>query len=108
MQNFIDINIATLGKAFDVQGTATRRQFWYFVLFTWLVGFGASFMDLFLPGNFLGDITSVLLLVPSITVAIRRMHDTDHAGWWILFPFVNFIFLITESKPNRWSSGFTI
>jgi hypothetical protein len=36
------------------------------------------------------------------------MHDTDHGGWWLLFPFVNLVFLITPTKQNRWSSGFTV
>ena len=105
MKNFIDINIATLGKALDIQGTATRQQFWFFVLFNWLVGLGASVMDIFIPGDMLGDVVSILLFIPGVTVAIRRMHDTDHAGWWILAPFINFIFLISPSKENRWSSS---
>ncbi len=105
MKNFFDINIATLGKALDIQGTATRRQFWYFVLFNWLVGLGASIIDTFIPGNMLGDVVTILLFIPGVTVTIRRMHDTDHAGWWMLAPIVNLIFLLTPSKPSRWSSN---
>jgi uncharacterized membrane protein YhaH (DUF805 family) len=104
MKNFFDINIATLGKALDVQGVATRRQFWYFVLFNWLAGLGASIIDIFIPGNMLGDVVTILLFIPGVTVTIRRMHDTDHAGWWMLVPIVNLIFLLTPSKPSRWSS----
>lgn len=102
MQNFLDINVATLGKSLQIDGVASRLQFWYFVLFTWLVSIGASILDIFVPGNQLENIVSILLFVPSITVGIRRMHDTDHAGWWLLCPIVNFIFMVTPSKPNRW------
>ncbi len=49
MKNFIDINVTTLSKAFDVAGVATRLQFWYFVLFTWLIDIGASIFDIFIP-----------------------------------------------------------
>lgn len=102
MQNFLDINIATLNQFFKIDGVATRLQFWYFVLFTWLVSLGASIADIFIPGNQLENIVSVLLFIPSVTVGIRRMHDTDHSGWWLLFPIVNFIFMVSPSKAGRW------
>ena len=102
MQNFLDINIATLGQFFKIDGVASRRQYWYFVLFTWLISLGANIADIFIPGNQLENIIAVLFFVPSLTVAIRRMHDTDHSGWWLLFPIVNFIFLVSPSKQSRW------
>jgi uncharacterized membrane protein YhaH (DUF805 family) len=102
MQNFLDTNLATLNKAFKIDGTATRREFWYFAIFNWTISLGVSIFDIFLPGNLLQNTLSVLLFVPSITVAIRRMHDTDHVGWWLLFPIVNFVFLISPSKMGRW------
>ena len=105
MQNFLDINVATLNKYFQIDGVASRLQFWYFVLFTWLVSIGVSILDIFIPGNQIENIVSVLLFVPSVTVAIRRMHDTDHAGWWLLCPIVNLVFMLTASKPNRWESS---
>ena len=105
MQNFLDINIATLNKSFKIDGTASRQEFWYFVAFNWLISIGASIFDIFTPGNLIANIVSILLFVPSVTVAIRRMHDTDHAGWWVLFPIVNLIFWLSPSKPNRWAEG---
>ncbi len=105
MQNFLDINLATLNKAFKTYGAATRLEFWYFVLFNWTISLGASILDIFIPGNVLENLVTVLLFVPAVTVAIRRMHDTDHAGWWLLFPIVNFVFLISPSQPSRWNSG---
>ncbi len=104
MKNFIDINVETLSKAFIIDGVATRLQFWYFVLFTWILDIGASILDIFIPGDFIADILSILLFVPSVTVAIRRMHDVNRAGWWILAPFVNLYFLITPSRESRWSN----
>ena len=106
MQNFLDINIATLNKYFKVDGTASRREFWYFVAFTWLVSLGASILDIFIPGNALENLASIALFIPSVTAGIRRMHDTDHSGWWLLFPIVNFVFLLSPSKQNRWSAAY--
>jgi uncharacterized membrane protein YhaH (DUF805 family) len=106
MQGFFDINIATLNKFAKIDGIASRTEFWYFALFTWLIDLAASFADFFMPGNLLSNICSVLLFIPSVAVGIRRMHDTDHAGWWLLFPIVNLILLISPSKANRWSAAF--
>lgn len=105
MSNFFDVNIATLNKSFKIDGVATRLEFWYFVLFTWLLSLGASILDIFIPGNQLENIVSFLLLIPSITVGIRRMHDTNHAGWWLLFPIVNLVFLLSPSKPSMWGQA---
>jgi uncharacterized membrane protein YhaH (DUF805 family) len=106
MQKFIDINMATLSKALDFKGTSTRREFWFFILFTWIVDVFASITDIFLPGNLTQNILSILLFLPTLAVGIRRMHDTDHVGWWLLFPFLNIVFLITPTKPNRWTPRF--
>lgn len=105
MQEFLDINIATLQKYFLIDGTATRRQFWYFILFTWFVDLGASILDIFTPGNLLQNLSSALLFIPTLTVAIRRMHDTDHSGWWLLFPIYNLVLLLTRTTPNRWQKS---
>lgn len=105
MQNFLDINIATLNKYFKIEGVATRLEFWYFVLFNWLVSLGASLLDIFVPGQHLENIVAILFFIPSITVGIRRMHDTNHSGWWLLMPIVNLVFLLSPTKPSRWSVG---
>lgn len=105
MQDFININLATLNKSFKIEGVSSRREFWYFVLFTWLIDFAAGTFDIFIPGGYLSEIMSILLFVPSVSVAIRRMHDTDHAGWWILAPIVNLVFLLTPTKPSRWAAA---
>ena len=103
MQNFLDINMETLNKAFKLDGTATRIEFWYFVAFNWLIGLGASILDLVIPGNILENIVSILLIVPSIAVGVRRMHDTNHNGLWLLVPIVNLVYLLSPSRPSRWN-----
>ena len=104
MQNFLDINMETINKALNTKGIATRIEFWYFVAFNWIVGLGASFLDIFIPGQVLENIVSILLFVPALTVAIRRMHDTNRSGWWLLAPIANLVFLLSPSKPSRWSA----
>ncbi|CAB3759096.1 hypothetical protein GQ57_20245 [Burkholderia sp. MSh2] len=36
---------------------------------------------------------NLALLIPSVAVGVRRMHDTDHSGWWLLCPVVNLVYL---------------
>jgi uncharacterized membrane protein YhaH (DUF805 family) len=83
------------------KGRTTRPNFWYFYLFTILVNISASILDrvLFNGHNYLNNLSSLFLVIPSISAGVRRMHDVDKSGWWLLFPFVNFYFLVQPSGP---------
>jgi uncharacterized membrane protein YhaH (DUF805 family) len=105
MPNFLESPVNTLSRYFDYQGTATRSEFWLFVLFTWISSFAVSILDAFFPGDLLGSIWNIFLLVPSVTCSIRRMHDVDRRGWFLLIPIYNFILSVTPSRPNRWQMG---
>lgn len=54
-------------------------------------------------GEALVDIFLLVSLPASITVAARRLHDTDRSGWWQLLPIVNLVFWCFDSDdgPNR-------
>jgi len=45
-------------------------------------------------------IYDLAILIPSIAVGVRRMHDTGRSGWWIIFPFVNLVLLCLDSQPG--------
>jgi uncharacterized membrane protein YhaH (DUF805 family) len=96
-------------------GRARRSEYWYFFLFIVLVDIVASVLDSVLGTmsdstnvGVIGTITSLALLLPSIAVAIRRLHDTSRTGWWILIgliPIVGWIILIVfyvqDSHPDN-------
>ena len=69
-------------------GRAPRSEFWYWQLFVTLVLVAASILDSgFLPGSDVSPISAVAslaLLLPNIAMAIRRLHDIDRTGWWVL------------------------
>jgi uncharacterized membrane protein YhaH (DUF805 family) len=78
-------------------GRASRPAFWWWTLFALLVGIGASIVDAIIGAQIFTIIASLGLLLPNISVAIRRLHDTDHTGWWILIgliPLIGFIVLL--------------
>jgi uncharacterized membrane protein YhaH (DUF805 family) len=81
-----------LRKYVDFNGRARRSEYWWFVLFTVLVGIAAGILDAILwPGirgadeGPLAALSSLALLLPSLAVFVRRLHDFDRTAWWALF-----------------------
>jgi uncharacterized membrane protein YhaH (DUF805 family) len=93
-------------------GRARRKEYWMFVLFYIIFAIVLGIVDAILgslgiPG-ILGILYSLGLLIPSIAVTIRRLHDTDRTGWWFLIAFVPFIgaivllvFMVFDSTPGE-------
>ena len=92
-------------------GRARRSEYWYFVLFNGLVGFAIGFVGGIILGERLTNIVSTLyslaVLVPSLAVGVRRLHDTGRSAWrylFLLIPFVGWIilvvFLAQDSQPG--------
>jgi uncharacterized membrane protein YhaH (DUF805 family) len=86
----------------NFRGRASRSEFWWFQLFLLLAGIVAALLDLFTNTNLLGDSPLATLfwlatIIPDLAVTVRRLHDTDSSGWWILLgliPFIGIIVLI--------------
>lgn len=79
-------------KYADFNGRASRPEYWWFALFIFLASAVLSMVSNLLPGIF-----AVATLLPSLAVAVRRLHDTERSGWWLLVglvPVVGFIVLI--------------
>lgn len=96
--------LVALKKYATFSGRAQRAEYWYFFLFYILIFIGLSIID-GITGSFsgesgmglLGGLMSLALLIPSIAVGVRRLHDTGRSGWWLLIaliPLVGAIVLI--------------
>ena len=102
-------------KFADFSGRARRQEYWMFVLFNFLVSVAVGVVDGILgAGGSLSGLYSLAVLVPSLAVSARRLHDTDRSGWWMLIaliPLVGWIillvFLCNDSKPgaNRFGAN---
>jgi uncharacterized membrane protein YhaH (DUF805 family) len=78
-------------------GRASRSEFWYWILFTVLVSIVTSIIDLeVLSSNVtpFSSIWSLVTLLPSLAMGVRRLHDTDRSGWWWLLSFIPLIGII--------------
>ena len=82
---------ACLSKFATFAGRASRPEYWWFYLFAVLVMIAAGVVDLYVlgynPDNpmavpVVSTIAVFLLLLPSLSVTVRRLHDTDRSGWW--------------------------
>ena len=82
----------------NFKGRASRAEYWWWALFTVILSILLSFIS-----DSLGNLGSLVTLLPSIAVAIRRVHDVDRAGWFILVPIYNLVLVLRrgDSGENR-------
>jgi uncharacterized membrane protein YhaH (DUF805 family) len=86
----------------NFRGRACRSEFWWFQLFLLVGGIVAALLDLFANTNLLGGSPLATLfwlatIIPDLAVTVRRLHDTDSSGWWILLgliPLIGMVVLI--------------
>ncbi|MFN7177065.1 MAG: DUF805 domain-containing protein [Thermaurantiacus sp.] len=106
-------------KYADFQGRARRAEYWWFILFAVIGTILTVLVDALIGGAITGgDVGlpvfqvafSLGILLPSLAVAVRRLHDTDRSGWWYLIAFVPFVGVIVliiffvqrgTAGPNR-------
>jgi uncharacterized membrane protein YhaH (DUF805 family) len=87
-------------------GRASRTEFWMFylfhIIFSFLLGFIAGILSVITKTDqsVLVNIYSLAMLTPTIAVSCRRMHDTDHSGWWQIAPIINIVLLIREGTKG--------
>ena len=102
-------------------GRARQKEYWMFFLISALISIVLTLLDILLgtysveyeAGLFSG-LYSLLILIPSIAVVVRRLHDTDRSGWWILISLIPligvivlFVFICLDSQPgtNRFGAN---
>jgi uncharacterized membrane protein YhaH (DUF805 family) len=87
------------------KGRARRSEYWYFVLFNFIVTMIFVIIDQVMGSLFLNNIYSLAVLIPSLAVAVRRMHDVNKSGWFILIPFYNLYLLCIEGTKGENNYG---
>ena len=69
----------------NFEGRARRKEFWMFTLVSLVISVGTLILDasLFSDLGLVNRLYSLAILLPSIAVSIRRMHDINKSGWWL-------------------------
>lgn len=86
----------------EFTGRSRRQEFWMFTLLSIIAAIAAALVDLMFgfgpeSNGPVGIVVSLAFLIPSISVSIRRLHDVDRSGWWLLLaliPILGWIVLI--------------
>ncbi|MFZ7235427.1 DUF805 domain-containing protein [Avibacterium gallinarum] len=91
-------------------GRARRKEFWWFVAVDFLLYIILGILDFVLLNNDFGftGVYGLATLIPSLAVRVRRLHDTDRSGWWLLIGFIPvigfivlFIFACLDGTQGR-------
>lgn len=94
---FSQFYLGALKKYAEFSGTATRQEFWMFVLFNFLVSIGVGVVAGILKFPLLVGLYYLAMIIPSFAIGARRLHDIGKSGWWqllLLVPVINIIGLI--------------
>lgn len=97
VMGFVEAVQTVITKRFaDFQGRSQRAEYWWFFLFNILLQFVLMAIVAIMPtiGGILALLVILALIIPGIAVTIRRFHDLDKSGWWILISFVPFLGVI--------------
>ncbi len=101
-------------KYFDFSGRASRSEFWYFSLFNLIIQIGVSVLfgllgeSMATIGLVITGLYGLAAFIPGLAVSVRRLHDTNKSGWWLLLGFIPIIGIIvlivfwaTDSFPGK-------
>jgi uncharacterized membrane protein YhaH (DUF805 family) len=96
--------LKVLRQYVDFTGRARRTEYWMFVLFSMSITIVLGVLDnlmgmAFVPGSYgpLGLIYILAVLLPTVGVGVRRLHDTGRSGWWMLLgpiPLVSIVLIV--------------
>ncbi|WP_343613102.1 DUF805 domain-containing protein [Novosphingobium sp.] len=107
-------------RYFDFAGRSQRKEYWMFVLLGVIVqlvldgGLGGSYSVLLgfrstpnFAATALSGLFGLVSIIPSLAVGIRRLHDTDRSGWWLLIGLIPLVgtlillyFVVSDGTPG--------
>lgn len=99
---------SVLGKYADFSGRARRSEYWFWYLTVVIAYVVALIIDQVIGVPIVTIIVALAVIVPTLAVGVRRLHDTDKSGWFILIgliPFVGaivlLVFFVMDSTPDN-------
>jgi uncharacterized membrane protein YhaH (DUF805 family) len=94
----------------DFSGRARRKEYWMFALFNVIITYAITFISLGIEVpelSFISSIYSIAIIIPSLSVGVRRMHDVGKSGWYLLIPIYSFVLAVSDSEngANKWGDN---
>lgn len=88
--NITDALKSVFMKYATFKGRARRSEYWYFILASIIISIVIGIIGLFMPavGSILNMVFSLGILLPSLAVLTRRLHDVGKSGWYVVWPYV--------------------
>jgi uncharacterized membrane protein YhaH (DUF805 family) len=110
----MDRYVGVLRKYAAFEGRARPSEYWYFVLFNFIVSLVLNVTDIVIGVHssaaglgILGGLYALAVFLPSLAVSVRRLHDTGRSGWWIFIGIVPvigmivlLIFMVTDGNSQ--------
>jgi uncharacterized membrane protein YhaH (DUF805 family) len=103
--------LSVLENYTQFSGRARRKEYWMFIFVNTIIFVVLGILGYFVSGQIMAIIDAVyglLMLIPSLAVIVRRLHDIGKSGWWILIALVPFIgaivlliFAVMDSQPGQ-------
>jgi uncharacterized membrane protein YhaH (DUF805 family) len=96
--------LSVLRNYANFRGRARRKEYWYFALFYLFFAILILIVGIFMRSQLLYNLYVLAILIPSIAVGVRRMHDVDKSGWYLLIPIYSLILCCTNGTegPNQY------
>jgi uncharacterized membrane protein YhaH (DUF805 family) len=101
MNQYWSTYLSVLKRYVDFNGRARRQEFWMFALVSFAISIVLNIIDRIIgtdysngSGGILQSVYGLAVLLPSLGVGVRRLHDTARSGWWILIGLIPLIGLI--------------
>ena len=86
---------------FNFEGRARRKEYWNFVLFHFLILIVLAFISVYMHSMTIYYVYSYATVIPAIAAGVRRMHDINKSGWYILIPIYSLILACTEGDHGE-------
>ncbi len=84
----------------NFSGRARRQEYWMFYLFNTIANVSLVLIGNLLNFEYLNIIYSLFVMIPTVAVTVRRMHDVGKSGWYMLIPIYNLILTVTEGDQG--------
>ncbi|MFD4026135.1 DUF805 domain-containing protein [Streptomyces sp. NPDC058576] len=104
--------LAVLKNYAGFSGRARRKEYWMFTLISFVISLVLSIIGGLIGAEFLSYIYAIAIIIPSLAVGVRRLHDTGRSGWWLLIALIPLVgaivlivFLASEGKPETNQHG---